>query len=227
MGISLRLSLIASLVPCGARVCDIGTDHGYLAIELIRSGKAKSVIAADIGEKPLNNAAKNITAAKVQGISLRLCDGFSGISAEEFDLAVIAGMGGEVISAILENGLKHIDFNDKTLLLCPTTSPEALRKFLFKNGFSVSEEYPVLENRKLYSVIKAVWSGTDSAVQEYEYFVGKISPKDETGLLYIKKQQKRCFDCMTALKDNPDETERYEYYRSVYEDITKYINAKL
>ena len=44
--------------------------------------------------------------------------------------------------------------------------------------------------------------------------------------LYIKKQQKRCFDCLNALKDNPNETERKEYYRSVYEDITKYINSE-
>lgn len=227
MSLSERLNLIASLVPKGARVCDIGTDHGYLAIELVSSGKAKSVIAADIGEKPLKNAAKNITAAKVQGISLRLCDGFSGISADEFDLAVIAGMGGEVISGILERGIRHIDFSDKTLLLCPTTSPEILRKFLYQTGFSLIEEHPVFENRKLYSVIKAIRSGTPTVVKEYHYFVGKVSPKDEAGLLYIKKQQKRCFDCLTALKDNPQETERYEYYRSVYEDITQYIDSGL
>ena len=58
MPLSLRLKLIASLVPDGARVCDIGTDHAYLPIELIKSGKAISVIATDIREKPLENARK-------------------------------------------------------------------------------------------------------------------------------------------------------------------------
>jgi tRNA (adenine22-N1)-methyltransferase len=73
MALSLRLALISALVPPGARVCDIGTDHGYLPIELIKRGDIKSVIATDIREKPLASAEKNIKAAGVSGITLRLC----------------------------------------------------------------------------------------------------------------------------------------------------------
>ncbi|MBQ2265870.1 MAG: tRNA (adenine(22)-N(1))-methyltransferase TrmK, partial [Clostridia bacterium] len=51
--LSVRLKTIASLVLFDTRVCDIGTDHGYLAIHLIENGIASHVIAADIGEKPL------------------------------------------------------------------------------------------------------------------------------------------------------------------------------
>ena len=129
---SKRLSVIASLVPVGARVCDVGTDHGYLSIELIKSGVAASVIATDINEKPLNRAKSNAEKSGFQ-IDLRLCDGLVGISPSEVDTVIIAGMGGEVISGIIERGEK-VAKSVSLLLLQPTTSPEALREFLFKKG---------------------------------------------------------------------------------------------
>ena len=164
--LSLRLETIAALVPFGARVCDIGTDHGYLAIELIKSKKAKSVIAADIGEKPLLNAKKNITAANIDGIELRLCDGLSGIKNGETDTVIIAGMGGEVISGILENGKEVARCGDISFILQPTTSPEHLRRYLFENGYTIESETPLCENGKLYSVMLVKY--IDSSLEKSE-----------------------------------------------------------
>ena len=96
--LSKRLSVIASLVPFGARVCDIGTDHAFLAIELMRTKRACSVIATDVNEKPLQKAKINVEKSEQSGITLRLCDGLEGVLPEEIDTVVIAGMGGEVIS---------------------------------------------------------------------------------------------------------------------------------
>ena len=56
-----RLKTIESLVPKGARVADIGTDHGHLPISLVRGKVATKVIACDINEKPLANAKENET----------------------------------------------------------------------------------------------------------------------------------------------------------------------
>ena len=221
MGLSVRLKTIASLVPKGARVCDIGTDHGYLAIELISSGKAQNVIAADINEKPLLNAQKNIEKSGVCNINIRLCDGFDGLEAKEFDTAVIAGMGGEVISGIIERG-KDIT-HDKTLILQPTTSPEFLRKFLNTHGFGIISEIPVFENSKLYSVLTVKYSGEKLPLEEYLFYIGKITPETENGLLYIEKQQNRCFKCMNALENNPDKLEEFEYYRMIYTGISDYL----
>lgn len=222
--LSLRLGKIASLVPLGARVCDIGTDHGYLAIELMRSGKAKRVIAADINSAPLENAHKNIEKSQVQGIELRLCDGFEGIEQDEFDTAIIAGMGGEVIAGILKRAREKLK-NGKTLLLQPTTSPEALRQFLYSNGFEITEELPVYENGKLYSVMRASFSGSSEHLEDYRFFIGKITPETEEGLLYLKKQQNRCFKCMKALENNENKISEYEYYKALYSEITNYINS--
>ena len=95
--LSLRLETIASLVPLGARVCDVGTDHGLLPIYLKQKGIAKSVIATDLNEKPLENARKNISSSGITDISLRLCDGLSGVSQNEADTVIIAGMGEKLL----------------------------------------------------------------------------------------------------------------------------------
>ena len=188
--LSVRLGKISSLVPFGARVCDIGTDHGYLAIELMQSGKVQKVIAADVNEKPLENAKKNIEKAAVQSIELRLCDGFAGIESQEFDTAVIAGMGGEVIAGIIERGFDILKEN-KTLILQPTTSPEFLRRFLNNKGFEIKDELPVFENKKLYTVMLVSYSGNIEPLDEYKYYIGNLSPADIDAIKYIKKQQSK------------------------------------
>lgn len=223
--LSLRLGVIASLVPCGARVCDIGTDHGYLGIELIKSLKAKSLIAADINEKPLANARKNFEKAGVTNALLRLSNGFENIEESEFDTAVIAGMGGKVIAGIIDRAGNKIKAACKLLILQPTTSPEALRKYLFNNGFEIAEELPIEENGKLYSVMKVCYKGEAVHYDDYKYFVGIITPHTEAGLNYLKKQLNRCEKCMKALEGKNTEIPEYEHFKMLYEGIKTYINS--
>ncbi len=220
--LSLRLKTIASLVPDGARVCDIGTDHGYLAIELKKSDKVSSIIAADINSQPLKNAEYNIKKSGVRGIELRLCDGLSGIKVNEVDTIIIAGMGGEVISGILERGLE-IAKSVKTIILQPTTSPEFLRKFLYDNGFEIESEVPVSENGKLYSVIVVSPTNQTSIKDDYFYYIGKVSPRDKSGLLYIQKQLNRCSKCAESLKNIPHKQREYIYYKNIVEDIENHL----
>jgi len=221
--LSLRLKTIASLVPDGARVCDVGTDHGYLAIELKSSGKASYVIAADVNLQPLKNAESNIKKAGVKGIELRLCDGLENIGENEVDTIVIAGMGGEVIAGILERGILVVK-NNKSIILQPTTSPEFLRKFLYGNGFLIEKEIPVSENGKLYSVMLVRYNGTSAHKKDYFYYIGKVSPLDESGLSYIQKQLNRCSKCAESLKNIPQKRNEYLYYKNIVVDIEKYLN---
>ena len=223
--LSKRLKLIASLVPNGARVCDIGTDHGYLSIDLIKNGIAKSVIATDVNEKPLSRAKKNIENSGTKGIELRLCDGLEGVSAGEVDTVIIAGMGGEVIAGIINRGEDVVKRNDKILLLQPTTSPEALREYLFKNGYEILKEEPIEENEKLYSVMVCKYSGIITENAPYTYFIGKVSPEKPDGALYIKKQYKRCFKCALALEGITKKEESYNYYSSVAKALSSILNS--
>lgn len=225
MQLSLRLSAIASLVPFQAAVCDVGTDHGYLAIELIKSGRAKRVIATDIGEKPLANARKNIELSGVSGIELRLCDGLSGVEPYETDTVIIAGMGGEVISGIIERGAVVTKREGVKLILQPTTSPEFLRRFLCDNGFEILFEIPIFENGKVYSAMSVSFSGNRSKAEEYFYYVGRVTPETEAGFLYIKKQLGRCFECMNSLEGIAAKQEDYVHYTKAYMGIRAYLNS--
>ena len=220
--LSKRLSVIASLVPKGARVCDVGTDHGYLSIYLKETGIAKSVIAADINEKPLKTAKKNIERLGVGGIELRLCDGLSGVKKNEIDVAVIAGMGGEVISGIIQRG-KDIPKSGITLILQPTTSPEFLRKFLNQNGYEIVREVPVMDNRKLYSVMVCTFTGKDETKEDYYYYIGGLTAETDEGKRYIEKQHLRLSKCAQALKNIPSKREEYIYLKEISEKIKEIL----
>ena len=60
--VGIRLGAVASMVEEGSNVLDIGTDHGYLPIALVRAGRAERVIAGDVNEEPIRNAQKNVEA---------------------------------------------------------------------------------------------------------------------------------------------------------------------
>jgi len=220
--LSFRLEAICSLVPFGARVCDIGTDHGYLSIELVKQKKAKSVIATDINEKPLSRARKNIALSGVEGISLRLCDGLSGVNKGETDCVIIAGMGGEVIAKIIEDAKDILNDKAVTIILQPTTSPEFLRKFLANNGFEIQEELPIFENGKLYTAMRVCYVGMPRRYEEFWYFIGDLSPLNENGKRYIEKQYLRCFKCMKSL-ENTKKVDEFNYYKSICDGINNYL----
>ena len=58
--LSERLKLVASFVPEGSRIADIGTDHGYVPIYLTEIGKIKSALAMDVRKGPLARADEHI-----------------------------------------------------------------------------------------------------------------------------------------------------------------------
>lgn len=217
--LSLRLSTIAGLVRDGASVCDVGTDHGFLPIFLKSSGKAKGVIATDINVLPLKKAEENIKKSGVKGISLRLCDGVADIKKGEADTVIIAGIGGEVISGILERGSEIVKDNGVILILQPTTSPEFLRRYLMDNGFEILKEIPIEENDKLYSVMKCVYEGKTQKCPEWFYYSGLVDPKNEIGKKYIEKQAKRALKCMKALEMIASRQKEYNFYKEIYEGL--------
>ena len=226
MPLSQRLKLIASLVPKGARVCDIGTDHARLPIYLIEQKTAERVIATDIRPLPLENAKRNVALSGVTGIELRLCDGLSAVKKSETDTVIIAGMGGEVISGIISRAELLREQPYPLLILQPTTSPEALRKYLYESGFEILTETALKENGKLYSVMTACFTCEAKEMPEYFYFAGKTDPKTEDGYLYIKKQYIRLKKCADALCDIPEKQAEYLHYKKLSDQILKLLTDK-
>ena len=134
-----RLALLASLVPQGAVLADVGTDHGYIPVCLRQRGVIDRAIASDIGREPLEHARRTAEEYGVGGIDLRLCAGLDAIAPEECDTVLIAGMGGETIWGILAAAPWTRD-GRHTLLLQPQTKIEELRLRLCENGYAVTRE---------------------------------------------------------------------------------------
>ena len=154
--ISDRLLLCAGFVAPGDRVADIGCDHGYLAIHLLTTGKASSVIAADIGEGPLRSAYHNAVKFGVRDrIEFYLSDGVRNIP-RDFNTLVCAGMGGDTMIHILASApwLQHDKY--RLILQCQSKTP-MLRKYLTETGWRIVEESVLKDGRFLYTVMEVRW----------------------------------------------------------------------
>lgn len=152
--LSPRLQAVAELIPFGSRVADVGTDHGYLPVWLRQNGVSRYVIASDLNELPLASARDSAARCEADGIDFRLCDGLRGISPDEVDCVVIAGMSGETITAIL--AAADWDWTGKRLVLQPMTKRHELLAWLYERGFHAAAERFVRE-RRMYRIFCAEW----------------------------------------------------------------------
>ena len=126
-----RLRLCADLCPKGERLIDVGCDHGYLAITLVRSGKVKTALACDLRRGPLKNAGENIALYGLEGkIHTHLADGLDGVSGGKGDVVTICGMGGDNIARILERAPWT---RESVIIAQPMTKQHRLRDFFSKN----------------------------------------------------------------------------------------------
>ena len=209
MDLKPRLRTILRSVPKGTRVADIGTDHAFLPIALIKEGVARSVLACDISEGPLSVAKENIEKTKTQNIETRLCDGLEGISSNEADVITIAGMGGDVIKGILKK-CAWIKDEEKLLILQPMSSADVLREYLYLEGFSLEKEEAVEDSGRVYSVITARYSGASYKPSLAEIFIGKlVKDRSVAADRYIELQYLRVKNCAESLKEV--ERKRDEY----------------
>lgn len=151
--LSPRLSAVAQLIPHGARLADVGTDHAYLPVWLLQHGRIRSAVVSDLRAGPLARAratAENFGC--VDQMQFCLCDGLSQIAPDAADTVVIAGMGGETIAGILY-AASWIKQNHFTLLLQPMSSQPELRGWLWRNGFDIPYEEIACEGNTLYNIL--------------------------------------------------------------------------
>ncbi|MCD7731524.1 MAG: Nif3-like dinuclear metal center hexameric protein [Oscillospiraceae bacterium] len=192
-----RLALCAELVN-GERVCDIGTDHGYLVAELLLSGKCKTAIAADINEKPLSSAKATLEKhGLLEKADIVLSDGLQNVSLDGVTDIVIAGMGGELISSILSKCSRLSGIN---LVLQPMTRAPYLRKWLAENGFGIKTERAVCEGKHTYSVINAEYDGIKRSSDIIYEETGALDPSDDEALAYINFHAEKFLNAASALK---------------------------
>lgn len=165
--LSQRLKVVADFVPQNSRVADIGSDHAYLPVYLMKQKQIEFGIASEVAKGPLDNAIQEIKAEGLSDrIDTRLADGLLSVQPEDkIDCVTIAGMGGTLIKNILENGKSHLSGNE-LLILQPNVGENRLRTWLMNNQYEISDETILREDGHTYEIIVA--KKTDEPVKYTE-----------------------------------------------------------
>jgi len=174
MKLTDRLLKIASLVTKGKKVADIGTDHGYIPVYLLNKGHVDFAILADVNKGPLENARSEVRHNNLTDkVDLRLGSGIEVLNENEVDEVIIAGMGGILISELLE-AKKSVAHSLDKLILQPMQAQDELRKYLLNNGYEILDEVLVKEDFRIYEIIVAKYTGKNTNVEDEIYYeVGK------------------------------------------------------
>ncbi|MFC4103952.1 tRNA (adenine(22)-N(1))-methyltransferase [Paenibacillus xanthanilyticus] len=164
MKLSKRLQTIADRVTPGSRTADIGSDHALLPVYLVQSGRAPSAIAGELNTGPYQAASKAAASAGLSAvISVRQGDGLSVLQPGEADTVTIAGMGGSLMTDILEAGRLAGKLEGvRELVLQPNVGEEFVRRWLVKHGWTLTDETVLEEDGRFYEVLRAVLSPTAS-----------------------------------------------------------------
>ncbi|MDD6174974.1 MAG: class I SAM-dependent methyltransferase [Firmicutes bacterium] len=186
-----RLKAAAEFVRRGKKFVDIGTDHAYLPIWLLKSGTCPQAIATDLREGPILRATHNAFRYRVQNrLVLRQCDGLAAVAPEEADDIAIAGMGGELIARIIEQA-PWVREEQKRLILQPMTAAEELRRYLRRNGFSILQERAVRDGDHVYTVMQVQYTGEQEEPSALFCYTGRLDPKNSADAAdYIRQQQR-------------------------------------
>ncbi|MFJ4388910.1 tRNA (adenine(22)-N(1))-methyltransferase [Pseudomonas soli] len=169
--LSMRLERVAAHVPAGARLADIGSDHGYLPVALARRGAIVAAVAGEVALTPYQAAQRTVRDNGLEDrITVRHASGLAAIEPNDGITAVsICGMGGETIRDILEAGRQHLGGHER-LVLQPNGGEQALRQWLMDNGYRIVCEEVLRENRFDYEIIVAERAESVSYSAEQLYF---------------------------------------------------------
>lgn len=182
--LSKRLSCIAEFVKTGACVIDIGTDHGYLPVYLAQTGKAQSIIAADINVGPLARArASALEYGVTDRIAFLHTNGLEGVLPSQIDTIIIAGMGGETIQGIL--AASEWALHTERLILQPQSKVAELNIWLNQNNMEIVDASLVEEDARLYIIYLVSATSVQVPLTSAEMYVPPCLVKKKDPLLPI------------------------------------------
>ncbi len=200
--ISKRLELVASFVPQGSILLDVGSDHAYLPIELVERGQIEAAIAGEVVDGPYQSALKNVEAHGLkEKIQVHLANGLAAFEEEDqVSIITIAGMGGRLIATILEEGLDKLASVER-LILQPNNREDDLRIWLQDHGFQIVAESILEEAGKFYEilVVEAGQMKLSASDVRFGPFLSKeVSP------VFVQKWQKEANKLEFALDQIPE-----------------------
>ncbi len=188
--LSMRLERVAAHVPAGARLADIGSDHGYLPVALLRRGAIAAAVAGEVALTPFHAANRTVREnGLAPQITVRLANGLAAIEPGDGITAVsICGMGGETIRDILDSGKACLSGQER-LILQPNGGEQPLRQWLMENGYRILCEEVLRENRFDYEIIVAERAGPVIYTAQELYF-GPLQMQARSPAFLLKWQRK-------------------------------------
>ncbi|OCA92527.1 tRNA (adenine(22)-N(1))-methyltransferase [Pseudobacillus wudalianchiensis] len=201
--LSKRLMAVAARIPAQAVMADIGSDHAYLPCYAINKGLAVKAIAGEVADGPLQAAEQQVKAAGLEGeIDVRKGNGLEVISAGEVDCVTIAGMGGTLITSILNEGKEKLE-GVKRLVLQPNLRADHIRKWLIENDWELIDEVIMEEDGKIYEILTAEKGDAEkpySTRKELKLLTGPmlLAEKNEA---FLKKWKREADQLEVVLKN--------------------------
>lgn len=222
--LTARLNCLLNYVNSDV-AADIGTDHAYAATEIIRQGRAKRVIAADVRKGPLNAARENIKRNGMENeIETRLGSGLSVLKKGEADTAIIAGMGGELICDIIASDIETA--RGLRLILQPMNAQYELRKFLIENDFTIESEDIECEGARVYNILIVSDGKQPPFENDIEYHVPKYLKSNEKFDALFNKKKREFSKIINGLKNSKNtDIDKLEYYLSCLEGLEEMKNG--
>ncbi len=210
--ISVRLEAIKRHVQKGLVIADIGCDHAFLSIDLMKEGIAKKVYACDIAKGPLSIAKDHIRRFGYEHeIQIILSDGIEKVPNDTQGI-IIAGMGGKTAIHILESELEKAK-SYQQIILQVNRGYEELRKWLFEHGFLIQEEWVVQERKFYYLSISTFYTGK-TEYQEEDIFIGPYlkMKKDPIAIRWFCREIKKAEKILPLTQDEKFK-KRIDYYK--------------
>ncbi|HAT4088857.1 tRNA (adenine(22)-N(1))-methyltransferase [Clostridium perfringens] len=223
MELSKRLKRIAEHVDKCESVADIGTDHGYIPIYLVKEGICKKAIASDINKGPIEKAKVNVAFEGVSNkVKCLLGPGLNSLKVGEVNGVILAGMGGNLTRDILladMDKVKKYDF----IILQPAQNPEVLREFLYKNNYEIIDEDLIKDEGRFYELFKVKYNeNSEKLVFEDElYYEVSSLLREKNHPLFKEFIEEKINKCETILSFIKEDTEAAKKRKS---DLEEKIN---
>lgn len=203
----------------GKVIADIGTDHAYIPIKLIEEKKAEKVIASDVCKGPFEIAKNNVLKYNMQDkIEIRLGSGYSVLSPGEADCIITAGMGGELISSIIE---ENREIAEKAyLVLQPMNCQYELRKYLIKNNFTIEKEDISIEGFKVYNLLCIKKGKMQPFEKEIDYHIPPYLYEHKYFKELYSKKHREFSKIVSGIENSKDkDTEKLKKYKSLLKEL--------